>query len=295
MSVDDGNLITSFLRAYDLEYSYPKGIVFRTDNFVDITDSTINNMLVRISAGLYYLPYRKTTQIQFNKPWMSKDYIYTNVGSRLFKFTFGNIIWNNGSGESLTQKINEFRTRRIVILKEAMKSLSLISTNYVTAKQGNVAANNKLPGVENQITSSTELITARTTLRAKDITSANSFSSQILDEQTKLATLRKQLYDLDASNLQKNGLVDQLTNAVVQFNAQKSSKKISGDQFKIDMDSSNISFSGTRDLLKDEVVTDVDKVVAASVALLTNNNIETCISIFKTILFCINSIYLYLN
>lgn len=284
ISVNGGNTYTAFLRAFDLEYFNPKGLVFRTENGADLSDTNVSSLLVRVSAGLYYLPYRRSSSIQFTSPWANKDFIYASVSNKNIQFKFWYNSWDNGSGQSLTQRLNDFRTRRITYLRDKMKNLSTYATNYLTAKQGVDAANGKISGVDTQITSSTNLMSSRVTLRVTDLSSANSFANQIHDEQAKLAALRKQILDLNTVNQQKSGLIDELNNAITVLNKQKSSNKISGEEFKLSMTDYSGDFARTLGLLKEEAVTDAGKVSAASDALIKTNNLDSCISILKTIL-----------
>ena len=276
LSVDNSDSIVGFIRAYDLEYTQVKGIVIRTDNYVDIGDQKINSALVRTGKGIYYLPWRSISQVNFNSPWVGHDWIETSTKGKSVKFWFWFGSWDNGSGQDLTSRLNQFRNRRITYLREKMASLSTYAANYAVAKQGFDAANSKLPGVENQINQLQNDIDANSEKKYTYVAAANSFANQIVTEQTKLTTLRKQLSDLNNENAQKNALITKLKTSIDDLTKQKSADNISADGFKKQMDKSSSDFTATAAALKVEVVSDASKVDAASDALLKEASLEKC-------------------
>ena len=67
--VNDNFKVTAFLRGYDLTYNNPQGLGFRTDNNADIQDAGLNQLMVRFSAGMYYIPWRIIWNIRVEDPW----------------------------------------------------------------------------------------------------------------------------------------------------------------------------------------------------------------------------------
>lgn len=281
MKLENGKEIQFYLNAYELESANPKGINFRYSDDDSTIDASLRSLLEVAYPSVYYLPYRSLTTIHFvGRSFELRDSFETTLNGKKLEYKFEQNSWTNGSGESLIQKLNQFRSRKVNSIVINMKTLSRLASGYVAAD----TAIRTQANLEVQIKALKKSICDRTTLREANLKLALAFPIQITPLQTELADLRKQLISLNAANKQKRGLIDELTSAIDDLNKQKTSNSKNSDQFKTNMDASSSNFIRILALLKIEVVSDADKVDAVSDALLKTNNLDSCLSILKTIM-----------